>query len=55
MNDCGLFGGVMSVHQLDKSLDLLVGRHPVIRDVNEMVGELLRHILPVIELTNIYD
>lgn len=55
MNDCGLFCRMMSIHQLDKSLDLLVGRHPVVRDVNEMIGELLRHILPVIELTNIYD
>ena len=55
MNDRGLFGGVMPIHQLDKSLDLLVVRHPVVRDVDEMIGELPRHILPVIELTNIYD
>ena len=55
MNNRGIFGSVISIHQLDKSLDLLVGRHPVVRDVNEMVGKLLWHILPVIELTNIYD
>ena len=42
---------VVEVHYLNEFCDLPFLRNPVVRNVDVIVGKLIRNILPIVELT----
>ena len=53
VNDHGLVGGVVLVHELKEVLDLFVSGHSVVGDVNEVIVKPFGNILAIVELADI--
>ena len=55
MNDHGFFGGVMAVHERKEVVDLFVGGHSIVGDMDEVIVELVGDVFAVVELADIDD